>query len=67
LVAFFPRRKNPLQLAALGAAVLIALELTLSHWFYLYIVWWFPLAIIAVLASAAGAPSPSRPAAQSPL
>jgi hypothetical protein len=50
LVAFIPRRKTPLQLAALGAAVLIALELTLSHWFYLYIVWWFPLAAIALLA-----------------
>jgi hypothetical protein len=49
-VAFIPRRKTPLQLAALGAAVLIALELTLSHWFYLYIVWWFPLAAIALLA-----------------
>ena len=43
LVAFVPRRKTPLQLAALGAAVLIALQLALSHWFYLYIVWWFPL------------------------
>jgi hypothetical protein len=53
LVALVPRRKSPLQLAALGAAVLIALELTLTHWFYLYIVWWFPLAVIAFLASAA--------------
>jgi hypothetical protein len=49
LVAVIPRRKTPLQLAALGAAVLIALQLTLSHWFYLYIVWWFPLAAIALL------------------
>jgi Glycosyltransferase family 87 len=43
-VAFVPRRKSPLQLAALAAAVLIALQLAISHWFYLYIVWWFPLA-----------------------
>ena len=49
LVAFVPRRKTPLQLAALGAAVLIALQLTMTHWFYLYIVWWFPLAFVALI------------------
>jgi hypothetical protein len=56
-VAIYPRRKTALQVAALGAAVLIALQLSLSHWFYLYIVWWFPLAIIALLARE---PSPTR-------
>jgi uncharacterized membrane protein len=49
LVAFVPRRKSPLQAAALGAAVLIALEIALTHWFYLYVVWFFPLVIIALL------------------
>ena len=49
-VAFVPRDKTPLQVAALGAAVLIALQLALSHWFYLYIVWWLPLALVALLA-----------------
>ncbi len=48
LVALVPRNKTPLQLAALAAAVLIALQLTISHWFYLYIVWWFPLVMIAL-------------------
>jgi Glycosyltransferase family 87 len=48
-IAFVPRKKSPLQLAALGAAVLIALQLTITHWFYLYIVWWFPLAMVALL------------------
>jgi hypothetical protein len=48
-VAFLPRRKSMLQVAALGAAVLIALQLSLTHWFYLYIVWFFPFAIIALL------------------
>jgi glycosyl transferase family 87 len=47
-VAVWPRRKSPVQAAALGAAVLIALQLTLTHWFYLYIVWFFPLALIAL-------------------
>jgi glycosyl transferase family 87 len=50
-VALHPRVKTPLTTAALGAAVLIALQLALSHWFYLYIVWWFPLALIALLAA----------------
>jgi hypothetical protein len=35
--------------AALGAAVLIALQLGVTHWFYLYIVWFFPLVMVAVL------------------
>jgi hypothetical protein len=47
-VAFVPRRKSELQVAALGAAVLIALELSLTHWFYLYIVWFTPFVLIAL-------------------
>jgi hypothetical protein len=52
-VAFIPRRKSLVQLAALSAALLILLQLTLHHWFYLYIVWWFPLLLIALAASPA--------------
>jgi hypothetical protein len=48
-VAFWPRRKSDMQTAALGAAVLIAVELALTHWFYLYIVWFFPLVLFALL------------------
>jgi hypothetical protein len=64
-VYFVPKEKNALQVAALGAAVLIAAQLGLSHWFYLYIVWWFPLALIALfgvapLTSAQPEPSPAR-------
>ena len=51
-VAVHPRTKTPVTAAALGAAVLIALQLALTHWFYLYIVWWLPLALVAVLAGA---------------
>jgi hypothetical protein len=50
LVAFVPRRKSPLQLAALTAALLAAFELVLTHWFYLYIPWFFPFVAIALLA-----------------
>jgi uncharacterized membrane protein len=62
LVAFVPRRMSPLQLAALGAAVLIALELTLTHWFYLYIVWFLPFVLIALFGrELAAEPVPDRP------
>jgi hypothetical protein len=47
---FWPRRKSPLQLAALTAALLIGFELVLTHWFYLYIPWFFPFVAIALLA-----------------
>jgi hypothetical protein len=45
--AFRPRRKTLIQVAALGAALLIGLQLTAQHWFYLYIVWFYPLLLIA--------------------
>jgi hypothetical protein len=48
--AFVPRRKSPLQLAALTAALLAGFELVLTHWFYLYLPWFFPFAIFALLA-----------------
>ena len=39
----------PLQLAALTGALLLGFELVLTHWFYLYIPWFFPFAAIAIL------------------
>ena len=54
--AFLPRRKSPLQLAALTAVLLLGFELVLTHWFYLYIPWFFPFAAFVVLAPAAAAP-----------
>jgi len=50
VVAFVPRRRDPVVVAALGAAALIALQLALEHWFYLYLVWFLPLAFVALLA-----------------
>jgi len=48
--ALVPRQKGLVQLAALSAALLILLQLTLHHWFYLYIVWFYPLLLIALAA-----------------
>jgi hypothetical protein len=49
-LAFVPRRKSPLQLAALTAALLIGFEIVLTHWFYLYVAWFFPFVAFAILA-----------------
>jgi hypothetical protein len=51
LVAFVPRRRTLPQIAALTAAVLIALQLSVDHWFYLYIPWFFGPMAIALAAS----------------
>ncbi|HEX7059243.1 MAG TPA: hypothetical protein VF176_05265 [Solirubrobacterales bacterium] len=48
LLAFRPRKKTLVQVAALGAALLIGLQLTAQHWFYLYIVWFYPLLLVAL-------------------
>ena len=51
VVAFVPVRRGMVEVAALGAAVLIALQLTVNYWLYPYIVWFFPLVAVALFAS----------------
>jgi hypothetical protein len=63
-VYFVPRRKSPLQLAALTAALLLGVELVLTHWYYAYLPWFFPFAAIAVLAPAA---EPLRAVVRAPV
>ena len=50
LVAVVPRRRSLPQIAALSAAILVAVQLTAEHWFYLYIPWFFGLVIVGLLA-----------------
>jgi uncharacterized membrane protein len=50
LLLLFPARKSPLQLAALGAAVLIAVQIAAVYWFYLYVLWFAPLVLVALFA-----------------
>ena len=50
-LAVLPRPRGIPALAAACAAVLIALQLGLEYWFYLYIVWFFPLVMVALLAA----------------
>jgi hypothetical protein len=65
-LAFVPRRKNLVQVAALGAALLIALQLTMHHWFYLYVVWFFPLLLVALAALGPAATAREEEPAPSP-
>ncbi len=51
VVAFVPRRRGLVEVAALAAAVVIALQLAANYWLYSYIVWFFPLVIVAVFGS----------------
>jgi hypothetical protein len=47
-LAFVPRKKSLLQVAAFSAALMLGVQITLHHWFYLYIVWFFPLMLVAL-------------------
>jgi hypothetical protein len=58
LVAFVPRRAGVRQMAALGAAVLIVVQLAATHWFYLYVVWVVPFVFVTVFGAYAERPSP---------
>jgi hypothetical protein len=50
VLAFVPRRRDVWQVAALCAAVLIAVQLGLGHWFLLYIPWFLPALFVALAA-----------------
>ena len=42
-LALVPRTKSALQVAALAAAIVIAVQVGATHWFYFYVVWFLPL------------------------
>ena len=61
-VAFVPRgERSMVQVAALGAAIIIGLQMAITYWFYLYIIWFFPLVIVALIASHPPEPGSVRP------
>ena len=67
LLAFVPRTKSMLQVAALAAAIVVAVQLGATHWFYFYVVWFLP-AYLAVAFGEVGvsrSASEARPAAAS--
>jgi hypothetical protein len=48
-LAILPRRRDLIGLAGAATAVLVAVQLGIEHWFYLYIPWFFGLAMLALL------------------
>lgn len=44
-----PRARDAWQVAAGGAALLIAAQLLTTHWFYLYIPWFLPFVLLTVV------------------
>ncbi len=49
VLAFVPREKGPIELAALTASILVAFQLSLTHWFYLYLPWFLPFVLLWLL------------------
>jgi Glycosyltransferase family 87 len=65
-LALVPRRADLVGLAAACAAVLIATQLGIEHWFYLYIPWFFPLVMLALLGRFSDPRSPPAVVASTP-
>jgi glycosyl transferase family 87 len=70
----WPRRLDLLTVSALSGALLIGLELTATHWFYLYIPWFLPFALVAMVPDwpppareGGAAPDPAREPRREPL
>ena len=62
LLAVIPRgRKDAVAVAALGGAALIGVQMVASYWFYPYVCWWLPLALVGLLLPRV---EPEQPATQ---
>ncbi|MGH3003637.1 MAG: hypothetical protein ACRDM1_13415, partial [Gaiellaceae bacterium] len=59
VLGWFPRRRSPLRLAALTGALLVGFELVLTHWFYLYLPWFYPFVGLALVGPLPGAARPA--------
>lgn len=49
VVAVFPRKRTVRRLAAFSAALVIGFQLTVTYWFYPYIIWFEPFVFLALL------------------
>jgi hypothetical protein len=54
-------------MAALTGAVLIGFELVLTHWFYLYLPWFFPFVALALVAPVPGRATALQDANEQPV
>jgi hypothetical protein len=69
---WLPRERDTVRLAAAGAALLFAVQLTAKHWFYFYLPWALPYALVALFSLSyasrvrnSGSSSPSAAASNS--
>lgn len=65
-LAFVPRRRGIVEVAALAGALLIGLQMVANYWLYSYIVWFFPAVVVGVfgfypLREAVAVEEPERP------
>jgi hypothetical protein len=58
VLAFRPRRRSPLRMAAYTGALLVGFESVLTHWSWLYLPWFFPFVAFALLSSRTAEPVP---------
>ncbi|HWX74943.1 MAG TPA: hypothetical protein VNZ05_06540 [Solirubrobacteraceae bacterium] len=65
-LALAGRGRDLVALAAACAAVIIAVQLGIDHWFYLYIVWFVPLVLLALLGGFSPLPRRAPAAASEP-
>jgi hypothetical protein len=65
-LAVVPRRPDLVGLAAACGAVVIAEQLGIEHWFYLYVPWFFPLVMIALFGRLTDPAQPASVAASAP-
>ncbi len=65
-LAVIPRRPDLVGLSAACAAVVIAAQVGIEHWFYLYIPWFFPLVMLALLGRFRDPREPSPDGASAP-
>ena len=49
VLAWLPRRRSPLRLAAFTGVLLLGFEAVLTHWSYLYLPWFFPFVAFALI------------------
>jgi Glycosyltransferase family 87 len=59
---FVPKRRDTRQVAALAGAVIVALQITANHWFYLYLLWIAPLAFVTMFCAYGPEPEPETAA-----
>jgi hypothetical protein len=65
-LALLPRRPDLVSLSAACAAVIIAAQLGIEHWFYLYIPWFFPLVLLALFGRLSDPGEPAAGVASAP-